>query len=276
VLAGGETMDYLTTGISLRQEGIALIAVGSFLIGLGWHFVRIADRTHPFLTRICRHTPQWVSDLVILVLVVVCMVQGMECVGGGGNKTTQGWNMVGKHDDKLALITGLARDWAINDIKLGLPPLTIPDNDPNFGKLQRLYPRFKITASRQILESGLFTSKDGSDAALLAITTFYEMVMDDYNWFIPLIDQQLARAQVQQPQRLEKYESMQKSPVVTQFRRVHGELGSYLKTHHPELLSAAQQDVRLVSDALQSKPANVKGADGQSEQQADPNKLGGE
>ncbi|MEN6425270.1 MAG: hypothetical protein ABFE13_07900 [Phycisphaerales bacterium] len=269
-------MDYLTTGISLRQEGIALIAIGSFLIGLGWHFVRIADRTHPFLTRICRHTPQWASDLVILVLVVVCMVQGMECVGEGGNKTTQGWNMVGKHDDKLALITGLARDWAMNDIKLGLPPLTIPDNDPSFGKLQRFYPRFKTTASHQILESGLLASKDSSDAALLAITALYEMVMDDYNWFIPLIDQQLAGAQVRQPQRLEKYESMQKASVVTQFRRVHETLGSYLKMRHPELLSAAQQDIRLVSDALRSKPANVKGADGQSEQQADPNKLGGE
>src|SRR4030042_2053354 len=153
-------MDYLTTGALLRERGVAYIALGSFFISLAWHLLRNADKAHTFLVTIRFCKSPWLSDILVFLAVTVCLIPGTRLVGTGGSLTTQGWNTLGKHDQKVALLAAFAGEWTINDALRKSPPLCVPSNDPNFGKTHCLYPRFRTTVSRQILTSALFRSEE--------------------------------------------------------------------------------------------------------------------
>lgn len=238
-------MDYLTTSTLLREQGIAFIAIGTFLVSLAWYLLRQVDKAHAFLVALWLPKSRLFSELLVFCVVVLCLIPGMRLIGEGGAKTTQGWNMLGKHDARIGLLTALAREWVANDLLRKRPPFVIPENDPSFGTLHIMYPQFTTTVSRQVLTSALFR-EEGNDQPVTTVL-LYEHTVQNLNEQTTWINWSLTRMNVQAPERLAKYRSLHTSPPLEDFDKVHFMLHQYLVTRYPEILSAAQQDFQLLS-----------------------------
>jgi hypothetical protein len=249
-------MDYLTTGTLLRERGVALIALGTFLVSLAWHLLRTADKTHEFLAavRVCKS--RWLSDILVFVLVLLCLIPGTRCIGDGGALTTQGWNALNKHNERVALLTALAREWALNDSLRKGRPLAIPENDPNLGDNHDLYPLFTATVSRQISTSGLFT-EGKADRVLLAISVAYALAEQEFNQYASWMNYSLTHKDLNSSERATIYRSFQGSRPIKDFDMTHSLLHTYLLGRHPDVLSTAQQDFQLMpySDGAASQQA---------------------
>jgi hypothetical protein len=239
-------MDYLTTGTLLRERGIALIALGTFLVSLAWHLLRNADKARGFLAAMRLSVSFWLSDTLVFLAAVVCMIAGTRLVGQGGALTTQGWNVVGKHDARIESLAALAREWVANDHLRKVAPFVIPADDPNFAKGPYLSPRFAAMESKEIVTSGLFKA-EAADKRLRLIAFAYELAVQHFNDYAEWMDWSVSHIGMGQPERLAQYRSLKESTRVKDFDRIHSRLYSYLASQYPDILSAAQQDFQVIS-----------------------------
>lgn len=105
---------------------------------------------------------------------------GAASIAIGGVCTTLGWNKLNLRSRLGAIVSGVAREWEINDTLLNKEPLFVSNETNVLGSL-RLYPRFKSSAVDSALSSGLFNPSNPDDRDFLRSLADYETAVADVN-----------------------------------------------------------------------------------------------
>lgn len=105
---------------------------------------------------------------------------GAVLVAVGGVLATLGWDKLSLRSRFEAVVSGVAREWEINDVLVRKDPL-FASEDPNVLGSFRLYPRFHSSAVDSALGSGLFRPSNPDERAFLRALADYETVIADVN-----------------------------------------------------------------------------------------------
>lgn len=105
---------------------------------------------------------------------------GAASIAVGGALTTLGWNKLNLRSRLEAIVSGVAREWEINDTLLSKEPLFI-SSEPNVLGSFGLYPRFKSSAVDAALSSGLFNPYNAHERDFLRALADYETTVADVN-----------------------------------------------------------------------------------------------
>nr|WP_298716403.1 hypothetical protein [uncultured Steroidobacter sp.] len=105
---------------------------------------------------------------------------GAALIAVGGAFTTFGWNKLNLRSQLEAIVSGVAREWEINDTLLHKEPLFV-SNEPDVLGSFGLYPRFKSSAIDSALSSGLFNPSNADEREFLRALADYETTIADVN-----------------------------------------------------------------------------------------------
>jgi len=236
-------MDYLTSGNSCLDRGVSLIAYGAFLTSLGWFLLAKRKEVNKWLKKHIDFMPAIVGEGIITISLCFLLITGPRAVGEDGKLTTKGWNLLKSHEQKKALIVGLAREWLLNELYTIRPPMSFDANDPKLGEKHFMYPQFRTSAQDRILTSELFDMTDRKDKELLSLVATYEEVIKSFNTLLAWENELCVRfpENVEQQKRKEVYLLIRdKAPLHIHFKRFHKELLKLLEKEYSWALAEAR------------------------------------
>jgi len=105
---------------------------------------------------------------------------GAISIAVGGVLATLGWKTLDSRSHLRAVISGVAREWEINDTLLRTEPLFTTGDSSILGS-HCLYPRFKSSAIDAAISSGLFNPSDPNQRLALRILADSEATISDVN-----------------------------------------------------------------------------------------------
>jgi hypothetical protein len=109
----------------------------------------------------------------------VLILVGAFFIALGGVLTTLGWQRLGDRSQKRSLIAAVTRELEINDTLLANPVFT--SDDQAVLKSALLYPRFRSSATNNILTSGLFDPTLADDRVFVRAVADYQESANDTN-----------------------------------------------------------------------------------------------
>lgn len=148
-------------------------------------------------------------------------------IAGGGIFTTLGWNTLRERSQMRALVSGLAREWEINNKLLAKDPLLTGTDDAAL-RSHALYPRFYTNAASAILTSGLFDPTNGRDRTLLHAVADYQESALDTNGRLAVSDSFVAHTEDAQRIRAHRLTLLQ-SLGFKSFKALHLKVGDLLR-----------------------------------------------
>jgi hypothetical protein len=110
----------------------------------------------------------------------VLVMIGAMSIAVGGTLTTLGWKKLDSYSRQKAVISGVAREWEINDTLLHKDALFISTDATVLGS-HLLYPRFKSSALDVAVSSGLFRPSQAMERQALRVFADYETTIADIN-----------------------------------------------------------------------------------------------
>jgi len=227
-------MDYLTAAKLSIWLSIALFALGSLLMSLGWHIMRTRGTANKAMKRffpekIRKKVARWAGFTVCAILL------GPLLIGVAGILSTLGWHEWANHSQKEAMLVAVVRDLRFNNLLLKVCHFEAKDEETlaeHYG-----YPRFYSYNVVNACASDKLNPNYPADKELLDKLLRYNFDLMSLQEFLDTTDASLYVGLGRKA--LDEHKRVNNSDWLKNYLKAHSDLESFLKQEYPEAWARA-------------------------------------